>query len=79
MLHRQKKKGDDRKNRFLITINVLGSAGPISYESMGADRIRRGKKLCAVQEARAATDDRREVRDDSPQGIWLEGLAQQVL
>ncbi|XP_021665875.1 uncharacterized protein LOC110654259 isoform X1 [Hevea brasiliensis] len=31
MLHRQKKKGDDRKNRFLITINVLGSAGPIRF------------------------------------------------
>ncbi|KAJ9172990.1 hypothetical protein P3X46_016169 [Hevea brasiliensis] len=29
ILQRQKKKADDRKNRFLITINVLGSAGPI--------------------------------------------------
>ncbi|OAY57161.1 uncharacterized protein At4g22758 [Manihot esculenta] len=31
MLHRQKKKGDDKKNRLLITINVLGSAGPIRF------------------------------------------------
>ncbi|OAY60493.1 uncharacterized protein LOC110614165 [Manihot esculenta] len=32
MLHRQiKKKGDERKKRFLITINVIGSAGPIRF------------------------------------------------
>jgi hypothetical protein len=29
------KKGDDKKNRFLVSVNFLGSAGPIRLWLMG--------------------------------------------
>ena len=33
------KKGDDKKNRFLVSINFLGSAGPIRFVVNGDDLV----------------------------------------
>lgn len=41
MLQKQmkNKKGDDKKNRFLVSINFLGSAGPIRFVVNGDDLV----------------------------------------
>ncbi|KAF9664045.1 hypothetical protein SADUNF_Sadunf17G0115200 [Salix dunnii] len=42
VLQKQKKnnkKGDGKKNRFLISINFLGSAGPVKVVVNGDDRV----------------------------------------
>jgi hypothetical protein len=33
------KKGDDKKNRFLVSVNFLGSAGPIRFVVNGDDLV----------------------------------------